>query len=76
MAAADPDAEIAALREAAARSDARLERIPDPRWPGGARIAVNFTMDFDAMLLRRLPRASSAAASASGGWSRCSTRMG
>ncbi len=54
MTAADPDAEIAALREAAERSDARLERIPDLRWPEGARIAVNFTMDFDAMLLRRL----------------------
>ncbi len=54
MTAADPDAEIAALREAAARSDARLERIRGLRWPEGARIAVNFTMDFDAMLLRRL----------------------
>ena len=34
--------------------DARHQRIPDLIWPHGARIAVNFTADFDAMLLRRL----------------------
>jgi peptidoglycan/xylan/chitin deacetylase (PgdA/CDA1 family) len=50
----DLDAEIDALCEADARATARIERIPDLRWPDGARIAVNFTLDFDAMLLRRL----------------------
>jgi peptidoglycan/xylan/chitin deacetylase (PgdA/CDA1 family) len=33
---------------------ARHEPITDPKWPNGARIAVNLTADFDAMLLRRL----------------------
>ena len=38
-----------------AREDAgRYRRIERITWPGGARIAVNFTADFDAMLLRRL----------------------
>jgi peptidoglycan/xylan/chitin deacetylase (PgdA/CDA1 family) len=51
----DPlDAEIASLAEAATKFDARHETIPDLRWPDGVRIAVNFTADFDAMLLRRL----------------------
>lgn len=40
---------------AAARSyDARHQRINGLTWPDSARIAVNFTADFDAMLLRRL----------------------
>lgn len=54
MTATGLDAEIDALCEADARASARIERIPGLRWPGGARIAVNFTLDFDAMLLRRL----------------------
>ncbi len=32
----------------------RHRRIEDLRWPGAARMVVNFTVDFDAMLLRRL----------------------
>lgn len=32
----------------------RRVAIPDFRYPDGVRIAVNFTLDFDAMLLRRL----------------------
>ena len=31
-----------------------MQRIDNLAWPKGARIAVNFTADFDAMLLRRL----------------------
>ena len=46
--------EIAELCAAAQRYDARHQRIPDLTWPQGTRIAVNFTADFDAMLLRRL----------------------
>jgi peptidoglycan/xylan/chitin deacetylase (PgdA/CDA1 family) len=47
-------AEVAELCEVGRRYDARHRRIPNLTWPGGARIAVNFTADFDAMLLRRL----------------------
>jgi peptidoglycan/xylan/chitin deacetylase (PgdA/CDA1 family) len=50
----DLDHELAELDASARRHLARHEPITDPRWPGGARIAVNFTADFDAMLLRRL----------------------
>src|SRR5579871_5827522 len=32
----------------------RYEFIDDLKWPDGARIAVNFTADFDAMLFRRI----------------------
>ncbi len=32
----------------------RYEFIDDLTWPDGARIAVNFTADFDAMLFRRI----------------------
>ena len=46
--------EIAELCETARRYDARHQRIPNLTWPAGARIAVNLTADFDAMLLRRL----------------------
>ena len=46
--------EIAELCETARRYDARHQRIPSLTWPAGARIAVNLTADFDAMLLRRL----------------------
>lgn len=30
------------------------EPLRDPKWPDGAQVAVNLTVDFDAMLLRRL----------------------
>jgi peptidoglycan-N-acetylglucosamine deacetylase len=46
--------EIAELCAAGTRYDARHQRIRNLAWPDGARIAVNFTADFDAMLLRRL----------------------
>jgi peptidoglycan-N-acetylglucosamine deacetylase len=46
--------EIAGLKAAAASCAARFEPIDRLVWPAGARIAVNFTADFDAMLLRRL----------------------
>jgi peptidoglycan-N-acetylglucosamine deacetylase len=42
------------LCAAARQYDARHQRIPELTWPHEARIAVNFTADFDAMLLRRL----------------------
>lgn len=50
----DLDSELRELEAAAARHLARHEPITGIGWPGGARIAVNFTADFDAMLLRRL----------------------
>ena len=46
--------EVADLCAVAQRYDARHQRISNLTWPGGARIAVNLTADFDAMLLRRL----------------------
>jgi len=46
--------EVADLCAAAQGYDARHQRISDLTWPDDARIAVNFTADFDAMLLRRL----------------------
>jgi peptidoglycan/xylan/chitin deacetylase (PgdA/CDA1 family) len=46
--------EVLALAEVAKRYAARHERIEGLAWPEGMRIAVNFTLDFDAMLLRRL----------------------
>src|SRR5262249_10090033 len=39
---------------ASAAYASRNQFIPDLTWPEGVRIAVNFTCDFDAMLLRRL----------------------
>ena len=68
------DRDIAALKAKAADYGAQHKVIDGITWPNGARLAVNFTADFDTMLLRRLltsrrrssPRASSAAASASG----------
>jgi peptidoglycan-N-acetylglucosamine deacetylase len=42
------------LASAARRHDARHRRIGAIAWPNGYRMAVNFTADFDAMLLRRL----------------------
>src|SRR5215475_5176508 len=42
------------LKAAAQRYSGRHQKIDKAVWPNGARIAVNFTADFDAMLLRRL----------------------
>src|SRR6201995_2925302 len=50
----EPEQEIDDLCAAARQYDARHQRIPELIWPHDARIAVNFTADFDAMLLRRL----------------------
>ena len=54
MTAIDLDQQLAELRSAADAYAARHQFIPDLTWPEGVRIAVNFTCDFDAMLLRRL----------------------
>src|SRR2546429_4568921 len=48
------DQEVGKLRSAANAYAARHQFIEDLAWPEGVRIAVNFTCDFDAMLLRRL----------------------
>jgi peptidoglycan-N-acetylglucosamine deacetylase len=48
------DRDIAALKARAADYGARHKVIDNIAWPNGARIAVNFTADFDTMLLRRL----------------------
>src|SRR5690242_21407918 len=50
----DLDQQLAELRSAAYTYAVRHQFIPDLTWPEGVRIAVNFTCDFDAMLLRRL----------------------
>lgn len=42
------------LLSAAAFQQTRRVPIPDFAYPAGMKIAVNFTLDFDAMLLRRL----------------------
>jgi peptidoglycan-N-acetylglucosamine deacetylase len=47
-------AELASLKAAAAHYGGRFQRLDDLSWPKDARIAVNITVDFDAMLLRRL----------------------
>jgi len=46
--------ELAELLDVANAYEARHQFINSITWPGGARIAVNLTADFDAMLLRRL----------------------
>src|SRR5512138_3703330 len=46
--------DLADLKAVARSHAARYQRIEGLTWPAGARIAVNFTADFDAMLLRRL----------------------
>ena len=51
---ADLATELAGLRAAAGAHAARHRFIPDFAYPPGVRIAVNFTLDFDTMLLRRL----------------------
>ena len=48
------DRDLAALKAKAADYEARHRVLDNVTWPNGARIAVNFTADFDAMLLRRL----------------------
>src|SRR5215467_12062727 len=48
------DRDLAELQQAAAAYTARHRFIHDFSYPPGIRIAVNFTLDFDAMLLRRL----------------------
>ena len=48
------EAEIEALAATAVTEVGRYEPIGPIKWPGGAQVAVNFTADFDAMLLRRL----------------------
>jgi peptidoglycan/xylan/chitin deacetylase (PgdA/CDA1 family) len=48
------DRELEDLRGAAEVYAARHRFIPEFRYPPGVRIAVNFTLDFDSMLLRRL----------------------
>jgi peptidoglycan-N-acetylglucosamine deacetylase len=47
-------ADFALLRQAADVEERRHAILTDLAWPDGARVAVNFTADFDAMLLRRL----------------------
>ncbi len=47
-------AEIEALEAVAAADAARYQFIDDFGYPPGTRMAVNFTCDFDAMLLRRV----------------------
>ena len=46
--------DLASLKAAARDRVARCQRIDTLAWPEGMRMAVNFTADFDAMLLRRL----------------------
>ena len=48
------DRDLAELQQVAAAYTARHQFIPDFSYPPGIRIAVNFTLDFDSMLLRRL----------------------
>ena len=48
------DRDLAALKAKAADYGARHHVVEKCRWPQGVRIAVNFTADFDAMLLRRV----------------------
>src|SRR5437016_9754191 len=48
------DRDLAELRQVSESYAARHQFIPDFSYPPGVRIAVNFTLDFDSMLLRRL----------------------
>ena len=48
------DQDLADLRQAAGAYDARHRPIADFAYPPGIRMAVNLTLDFDSMLLRRL----------------------
>jgi len=47
-------AEFAPLIDAVRSNEQRYASIPGLAWPDGVKIAVNITVDFDAMLLRRL----------------------
>src|SRR5215469_521570 len=48
------DRDLSELQQAAGAYAAQHQRIADFAYPPGIRIAVNFTLDFDSMLLRRL----------------------
>jgi peptidoglycan/xylan/chitin deacetylase (PgdA/CDA1 family) len=48
------DREVAALKQSARDYEARHRVIDRIAWPKGVQMAVNFTADFDTMLLRRL----------------------
>ena len=48
------DQDLATLKAKAADYRARHKVIDKVEWPQGVRLAVNFTADFDTMLLRRL----------------------
>ncbi len=48
------DQDLGDLHTAATSYAARHQLIPEFHYPAGVRIAVNFTLDFDSMLLRRL----------------------
>ena len=48
------DRDLTELQQAAGAYAARHRQIADFGYPPGVRIAVNFTLDFDSMLLRRL----------------------
>lgn len=50
----DLSADLANLKGVAAHNAQRYRLLDAISWPGAARIAVNLTVDFDAMLLRRL----------------------
>ena len=50
----DDSDDLAALRDAARDESQRYVVLKNISCPGGAKIAVSFTADFDAMLLRRL----------------------
>src|SRR5690349_6011081 len=46
--------ELSELKALAAEQACKWRYLAELAWPGAARIAVNLTVDFDAMLLRRL----------------------
>src|SRR5215471_1338597 len=48
------DKEFVEIQKAVANYRSRHRLIEQVAWPNGARIAVNITADFDAMLLRRV----------------------
>ena len=50
----DLDHDLAALKARAADYEAQHKVLARVDWPAGVRVAVNFTADFDTMLLRRL----------------------
>jgi peptidoglycan/xylan/chitin deacetylase (PgdA/CDA1 family) len=50
----DDGSELDSLAAAAQRAETQHELIARISWPEGVRMAVNLTLDFDAMLLRRV----------------------